>query len=477
MAAAAPAQDLTLPLALEWIGFNTLPQRQAIIDDLFSTLEEVADVDVADIDKVASSFAKRPAPQRIIFGHRRTKFLKLFIHWAQDFERVSEEVDFRGTRQEFVDELRAADDRSKVRVALAENSDTMSREASPGNLENERKWAQWEPGLTNYLSCIPGSNGVPLSYVIRENDDPLEDEEIVDMDFTQQCVACCPLEGPHYDADKRKVHQIIQGFTNGTSAEDWIKPHRKREDGRLDMQALRDHFKGEGNASRQIAEAERLKNTLHYKSERSFSFETFLTKVQKMKQIYEEYGEPMTEDALCRFIFEKTQHPGLAADVAALKAQKNTTGISFTSIANQLAAAVSLLPETVAMKSRNISALSTSDGTAPASGVRTESGAIYTGYYKNWGSLSKEDRQLVLSMRPKSGQDDGDKASKRRASAAKAQKKLKKKNKALKRQVAALKKKAAQEEGSDSSGDEQGPAQDSGTKFGGRASKKTKKNE
>ena len=53
----------------------------------------------------------------------------------------------------------------------------MSREASPGNLENERKWAPWEPGLTNYLSCIPGSNGVPLSYVIRENDDPLGDRE------------------------------------------------------------------------------------------------------------------------------------------------------------------------------------------------------------------------------------------------------------------------------------------------------------
>ena len=39
---------------------------------------------------------------------------------------------------------------------------------------------------------------------------PLEDEEIVDMDFAQQCVACCPLEGPHYEADKRKVHQLIR---------------------------------------------------------------------------------------------------------------------------------------------------------------------------------------------------------------------------------------------------------------------------
>ena len=43
------------------------------------------------------------------------------------------------------------------------------------------------------------------------------------------------------------------------------------------MKALRDHFKGEGNATRRIAEAERLHESLHYKNERSLSFEVFLT--------------------------------------------------------------------------------------------------------------------------------------------------------------------------------------------------------
>ena len=160
-------------------------------NNLFTTLDEVADVDLKDIDKVAASFAKQPPGSWIIFGHRHTKFLKLFIHWAQDFERVSEDVEYTGQHEDFLNELHVADDRAKVRAALADKTDTLSHEASPGKLDNECKWTEWEQGFVNLLSTIPGSNGVPLSYVIHENKEPLEEEEELEgLNFTQQCVAC-----------------------------------------------------------------------------------------------------------------------------------------------------------------------------------------------------------------------------------------------------------------------------------------------
>ena len=62
------------------------------------------------------------------------------------------------------------------------------------------------------------------------------------------------------------------------------------------MQALCDHFSGEGNSTRRIAEADRMKKSLHYKNKRSLSFEFFLTKCQKMFNIYEKEGEPILED-------------------------------------------------------------------------------------------------------------------------------------------------------------------------------------
>ena len=58
-------------------------------------------------------------------------------------------------------------------------------------------------------------------------------------------------------------------FTTGQPSEDWVKPSDRLKDGRRSMILLRDHFSGEGNAARRITEADRLKDYLHYKNERS----------------------------------------------------------------------------------------------------------------------------------------------------------------------------------------------------------------
>ena len=69
------------------------------------------------------------------------------------------------------------------------------------------------------------------------------------------------------------------------------------------MAALRDQFSGESNTTRRIAEANRLKEMLHYRNERALPFEIFLTKNQKIYNIYTQHGEAMTEDAKIRYLF------------------------------------------------------------------------------------------------------------------------------------------------------------------------------
>ena len=85
------------------------------------------------------------------------------------------------------------------------------------------------------------------------------------------------------------------------------------------MKALRDHFSGEGNTSRRMAEAERMKETLHYKSERSLTFENFVTKYQKMYNIYDNHGEGMSEEAKIRFLFKKINHEELVKTVEVMQ--------------------------------------------------------------------------------------------------------------------------------------------------------------
>ena len=262
----------------------------------------------------------------------------------QDFRRVSATPTIVGLNEHtFKSQLSRALDRSVIRKTLADQKSTAASEASPGPLENERKWKQWEEKFTNYLSLHLGSNGVPLSYVICTNDDPDTDEE--HSDFISNTIACAPHTGEFYAADKMTVFNMIVSFTTGQPSSDWIKPTLKYKDGRRSMKALRDHLSGEVNDSRNKADADRLKETLHYKNERAMTFKIFLTQCQKMYNIYEKEGEEMSDDAKIRFLFKRVQHPNLQGAIEALKARLSTNdAITYTQAANHLSTAASELP-------------------------------------------------------------------------------------------------------------------------------------
>ncbi len=117
--------------------------------------------------------------------------------------------------------------------------------------------------MDNYLSTIQGQDGVPLSYIIRDNNEPdYEEEEEEDVNFEKLCVAAAPLEGAIFKNDACKVHQMIHEFVQGDTAETWIKPTAKKQNGRTSYMALKAHYGGKGNKSVRITEAEALLTTL-----------------------------------------------------------------------------------------------------------------------------------------------------------------------------------------------------------------------
>jgi hypothetical protein len=74
--------------------------------------------------------------------------------------------------------------------------------------------------------------------------------------------------------------------------------------------ALKVHLQGEGNSSHRIAEADNIRENLHYKN--AFRFQLFLDKlVQSMFTIYKEEGEELTEEAKVRSLLDKTKHSAL----------------------------------------------------------------------------------------------------------------------------------------------------------------------
>ena len=451
---------------LGWIGFNT-PNQLAAMRENFDDLNDFGNLKESDITEIADSYARRPAAQRMHIGLARTKRLKALIHWVGDFHRLSREPSLDGLDQDsFRQELLVAQERAEIRKDEAKKYENLAKEATPGKLTSDKVWPKWIMQFTNLLSIIPGVTGVPLSYVIRENANPMFDDN---ANFTTNCVNCAPLAGTRFQADDKAVHQLVLSFVTGEHAEEFVKPLARRQSGRADIAALRNHFDGEGNTSRRIAEAERLRDNLIYKSERSLPFTQFLSRLQHMFTLFEKENEPYTEAAMIRALFSKVQHPDLQRTVDALKVQMTMgTVLTFTTAANHLASALSEISTT---DGRRASAV-----VIPRSSmIYDSSGKINTGHHENWYSLTREERDAVIAERKRLGIKGPKGKKKRRVSAVKrAKQKLQQLEQTLaetNRQISAIRQATPAVNDGTPAPTGTTPAANAGDAFGGRAAR------
>jgi hypothetical protein len=257
------------------------------------------------------------------------------------------------------------------------------------------------------------------------------------------------------------------------------------------MIALCNHYSGEGNTSRRIAVAEKTRDTLHYKSERAMSFSSFLDKLQKMFNIFNEEGEAISETAKVRLLLKKVKHPQLQDAIGALRVRSAIDGITFTECANHLAALVSEIPDQ--QSSGKISSATTntnrpkfktndykgrsgkhkSGGGGKHKGIYMPDGSVFTGHYDEWTKMSEKDRQTVIEARTKNrGRGNRNHKDKDRNSSevsTNSIKSIRTKLDDLSRSLSAIKTKS-DDESNDSPVDVH-----AGDSFGGRQSKRLKK--
>jgi hypothetical protein len=382
--------------ALLLIGFNPL-ERSRIIADGFASFEDLRDLTEKDIRTMAKDFSRKPVARGVSYGLTRVRKTLGLMHWAQDSYRISCVPDIATLTN---DAIVVANQRALVRGKEEQQYETICKTALPSKLKDEKGWPVFHTAFLNYLKCMPGVTGVHLSYVCRENEMPALDAEYAD--YISQAIACAPLSGPYYEADARRVHQIIQSLVQGEAAEAWIKKLVKFQDGRKDLKALISHYAGEGNSTRRLAEAGRMYANLHYKCERALPFATFLDQMIKMFNIFFDEKEAMSEGAKVRFLFKKISNPGLTATVAALTVEHNIKGITFVSAANHIASAVSELPEYQQVRVSAVGSENNDDEIGQDNDESVDNGSeIHTGYYskEEWEALSHDDIDAIYQAR------------------------------------------------------------------------------
>ena len=199
--------------------------------------------------------------------------------------------------------------------------------------------------------------------------------------------------------------------------------------------------------------------------------------MQHIFNLFEEEDEPITEVAKLRFLLEKVNHLQVESYVSPLLVKNNLASeedkVTFIKAANILAASISSLPD-YQSKSRVVSGFGTNDD-----GVIHRDGKIFTGYYKNWRELSKEDKDNVDTNRVCTGtkKQPKDKKGGRQVSLVETKTALASQKKALntaKRQIVALRRKVKQGSDSDDSSEDD-PDNDAGNWFGEREEKDRKK--
>jgi hypothetical protein len=82
-----------------------------------------------------------------------------------------------------------------------------------------------------------------------------------------------PLTGGSFELDNQTGYRKLKAFLIDSPGWAWIKPHETAENGRAAYIAWMAHYNGEGELSKKTAMAKSKLENLHYKNERSMSFE------------------------------------------------------------------------------------------------------------------------------------------------------------------------------------------------------------
>ena len=107
------------------------------------------------------------------FLTRRIKNIKSFTHWVHDLYCISGLPSIVGLSEVT---SKPQMDRASTRADIMKSTENQTKSSAdaalPGPLENEKKWKHGEEKFVNYARSHIRENGVPLSYAIRENEEP-----------------------------------------------------------------------------------------------------------------------------------------------------------------------------------------------------------------------------------------------------------------------------------------------------------------
>ena len=189
--------------------------------------------------------------------------IKAFIQWSRDKIRMGLDP----ANEPFpVNSTAMLIHRYKTHIKIVSDSKTVTEAAKPKDFTSNTKRTKWMPSFRNYLSTIPGRDGAPLAYVIRDevNLIPSDADNILD-----KYVSLASLNAEAYPADTCTVRTLLVNMISGNeTTEAKIQNLAQYNDGLRDFIALKEHYEGVGVHSKDITKAVDIIDNLYYSGEK-----------------------------------------------------------------------------------------------------------------------------------------------------------------------------------------------------------------
>jgi hypothetical protein len=225
-----------------------------------------------DVTEMAKRMASRTINAgRVILGTMQIKRIQALVFWVKDHEKRQVEINPDAWTDE---ELRS----TLARKEADQNFEKLDIDiVDPGKCQTDFGWDTWQIAFTNKLSATMGAAKVPLAYVIRTDigaNYEYEDDEEVRM-------YQMPLTGENFKRDNKLVYAMLKAACIKTDAWTWIQDHDKSANGRKAWISLIGHYDGTGELNKRLERAKEEISRLHYKDEKVFPFERYVTKLKE----------------------------------------------------------------------------------------------------------------------------------------------------------------------------------------------------
>lgn len=214
--------------ALAW---NMLtPAARVAIDVFGNDYQSCLTTNYETIDAAFKTLAAMPPGNgQLLLTPIQINAIKAFTQWVREEMRLGRDP---STVLFPVGDLVLLIERYKDHETFVKDWKINSKIDEPTPFTAKDKWHEWFPTFENYLRKAPGYRGVPLAYVVRENDEP---DPTPQGDIMEMYIKMAPHSGPWYDRDKATVNSHFTRLCRGhPEAEPLLKIIIAQKDGRAD---------------------------------------------------------------------------------------------------------------------------------------------------------------------------------------------------------------------------------------------------